>query len=798
MGVVGLLPLLKSIHKQSELKKYAGKTLGVDAYGWLHRGAIACASELAQGKPTRKYVQFAMHRVNMLRHFGVTPYIVFDGDFLPSKAGTEASRARSREEHAKKGMAYLQAGKSTLAFQEFQKAIDVTPEMARHLIEELKELSIAYVVAPYEADAQLVYLERKGLIDGIVSEDSDMLVFGCKRLITKLDKYGSCIEINRRDFCACREVSLTGWTDSDFRRMAILSGCDYLDGLKGMGLKTAYRHLRKHKTPEKVVQRLRLEGRSTISEDYLPSFYQAELTFLHQRVFCPEKKELVLLTDDPTGKAKDMPFIGGYVEPEMARAIAKGDVNPITKQPIRIAGQSPKRPRTSSIPAEPVAAAVRSAAAASKPINSYFRRDTRIPMGEMDRNCFAVDRQRVADITHNGLVPRVFPLPRPYIDESRAPRRSSLPASQTARPSAPQLRRRMEGISTTLANLGHSTDPHRRHTTGSGLVRHENVSNSSSSAQRPSKKARLCNTGTETADDALDGAERSKFFPSASKKSSTEPEVTTLAPPTLRRDDLLFSDDSIEEALLSLPTPDGWDIPSVPRKNQSFEVFDDEAERRKSTALESCPESPVQNVGDNVEEEEGSENGMLPPHRPGPDRPTSTPPRLSSARISLESFFYQSETGSPNASGNINTPASSASTASTAPSSRPAMLFTPSLGVSTPATPFTAASMMTPLQRLGSRALKRGGAATPSGVLGSENAMRGKRSSLDALPVNPAFVPLPRVDLDEVAALNTCGSEDQIPFIEDESPETDAEFVDGLLLPPRASVPIDLSRFLHR
>ena len=51
---VGLLPLLKSIQRPIELKKYAGETLGVDAYGWLHRGAISCAVELAQGKPTRK------------------------------------------------------------------------------------------------------------------------------------------------------------------------------------------------------------------------------------------------------------------------------------------------------------------------------------------------------------------------------------------------------------------------------------------------------------------------------------------------------------------------------------------------------------------------------------------------------------------------------------------------------------------------------------------------------------------------------------------------------------------------
>ena len=54
-ALTGLLPLLKSIQKPTELKKFAGKTLAVDAYVWLHRGAIACAVALAQGKPTRKY-----------------------------------------------------------------------------------------------------------------------------------------------------------------------------------------------------------------------------------------------------------------------------------------------------------------------------------------------------------------------------------------------------------------------------------------------------------------------------------------------------------------------------------------------------------------------------------------------------------------------------------------------------------------------------------------------------------------------------------------------------------------------
>jgi exonuclease 1 len=54
MGISGLLPLLKSIQRPTELKKFAGETLAVDAYIFLHAGAISCAMELAMGKRTRR------------------------------------------------------------------------------------------------------------------------------------------------------------------------------------------------------------------------------------------------------------------------------------------------------------------------------------------------------------------------------------------------------------------------------------------------------------------------------------------------------------------------------------------------------------------------------------------------------------------------------------------------------------------------------------------------------------------------------------------------------------------------
>ena len=51
------------------------------------------------------------------------------------------------------------------------------------VIKELKKENVEFVVAPYDADAQLAYLERKGVITTVLTEDSDLLVFGCKNVV---------------------------------------------------------------------------------------------------------------------------------------------------------------------------------------------------------------------------------------------------------------------------------------------------------------------------------------------------------------------------------------------------------------------------------------------------------------------------------------------------------------------------------------------------------------------------------------------------------------------------------------
>ena len=48
------------------------------------------------------------------------------------------------------------------------------------------------LVAPYESDPQLAFLQRTGKIEYIVSEDSDMFALGCYKIIKGLKCTGEC------------------------------------------------------------------------------------------------------------------------------------------------------------------------------------------------------------------------------------------------------------------------------------------------------------------------------------------------------------------------------------------------------------------------------------------------------------------------------------------------------------------------------------------------------------------------------------------------------------------------------
>ena len=116
----------------------------------------------------------------------------------------------------------------------------------------LKQHHVEFIVAPYEADAQLAYLALNGHVEAVISEDSDLLAYGCPRVLFKMDKLGNAQQIFLRDLGSCTSPNLTHYTHEMFRYVCILAGCDYLPSPKNMGVKTAISLLSRTKDIQRV------------------------------------------------------------------------------------------------------------------------------------------------------------------------------------------------------------------------------------------------------------------------------------------------------------------------------------------------------------------------------------------------------------------------------------------------------------------------------------------------------------------------------------------------------------------
>lgn len=114
-------------------------------------------------------------------------------------------------------------------------ADEVTHIMIQECQQLLKLFGLPYVTAPMEAEAQCAELVRLGLVDGIVTDDSDIFLFGGTRVYKNM--------FNQSKFVECYlTADLTN--DFDLTRnklinIAHLLGSDYTEGLPGVGPVTA-------------------------------------------------------------------------------------------------------------------------------------------------------------------------------------------------------------------------------------------------------------------------------------------------------------------------------------------------------------------------------------------------------------------------------------------------------------------------------------------------------------------------------------------------------------------------------
>ncbi|XP_033332620.2 exonuclease tos isoform X2 [Megalopta genalis] len=336
MGITGLLPFLEKSSRRTNINEFSGGTVAIDSYCWLHKGVFTCADKLAMGQPTDAYVHYCMKFIYMLLSHKIKPILVFDGRHLPAKALTEDKRREARQINRSKAIELIKMGQHAEGRNLLRRSIDVTHEMALQLIKQCQKMNVDCIVAPYEADAQLAYLNISGIADVVITEDSDLTLFGCKKVFFKMDVYGHGTLVDQEHLHLAMGLQAEQFSMDSFRYMCILSGCDYLPSLSGIGLTKAKKFIMLNTDCDiyRALTRLGsyLKMKSlVVTKEYRDAFILADITFKHQLVFCPlQRKQVRLNPLSPDITEEQLYYAGVETNQADALQLALGNCDPFS------------------------------------------------------------------------------------------------------------------------------------------------------------------------------------------------------------------------------------------------------------------------------------------------------------------------------------------------------------------------------------------------------------------------------------------------------------------------------------
>jgi hypothetical protein len=95
----------------------------------------------------------------------------------------------------------------------------------------LRLFGIPYITAPMEAEAQCAELVHLRLVEGIITDDSDVFLFGGNRVFRNMFNQGKTVEC----FLSSDLIRELGLDRGTLIRLAYLLGSDYTEGLAGVG-----------------------------------------------------------------------------------------------------------------------------------------------------------------------------------------------------------------------------------------------------------------------------------------------------------------------------------------------------------------------------------------------------------------------------------------------------------------------------------------------------------------------------------------------------------------------------------
>lgn len=125
-------------------------------------------------------------------------------------------------------------------------------ELAKELFE---ILNVPYYMATLEAECTCADLCRRGYVDAVLTEDTDVLAYGSPIFLSKIDtSKDTCVQI-----CYEEVLKELNMTELQFLDLCIMFGCDYNKNIHKVGIETSYKYLKIYGTIENIEKELKLD-----------------------------------------------------------------------------------------------------------------------------------------------------------------------------------------------------------------------------------------------------------------------------------------------------------------------------------------------------------------------------------------------------------------------------------------------------------------------------------------------------------------------------------------------------------
>ena len=300
MGIRGLNNLIKKYSQDAEtimdIKEYSGCIFAIDCSILLYKFKYASKAE-------NSHLVGIVNRIKYYMSNSILPVFVFDGNPPDAKRNTIQKRHDSKERLYVR-IEELRTLENNCETEEDKKVysdeiIKLSSQIIRikksHITEckELLEKSgIPYCTAPADAEKYCAFLQKNGLVDYTVTDDTDALTFGCNKIIkTSINKI---IQIDTR-----KVLENFGMTTEMFVDFCILSGCDYSDTIASIGPVTSFNIIKQHKSIDNYIESLAVKPERFDFETARKIFTDFEYAIPEKfKINTYDKKELLKFLED--------------------------------------------------------------------------------------------------------------------------------------------------------------------------------------------------------------------------------------------------------------------------------------------------------------------------------------------------------------------------------------------------------------------------------------------------------------------------------------------------------------------